>query len=82
MKNKVPLFERIDKLLQNDKQSIKLIVCRSALDELNTLPGDIMKEARQFGLVSSTVLVSNRIRLGLGVLLLLFTFLNYIRILG
>jgi len=50
MKNKVPLFERIDKLLQNDKQSIKLIVCRSALDELNTLPGDIMKEARQFGL--------------------------------
>jgi len=45
---KVPLYERLEKLLQTNEFTIH--TTRSALDELNSLPGETFQEARQFGL--------------------------------
>lgn len=48
VKHKVPIIDRLEKLLQGNEFSI--YTTRSALDELNSLPGDIFQEARRFGL--------------------------------
>lgn len=48
IKQNVPLLERLERLLQTDKFTIYTL--RSALDELNLLPGEVFQQARQFGL--------------------------------
>jgi Uncharacterized proteins of PilT N-term./Vapc superfamily len=48
IKQKLPITERLQKLLQNE--SFNLYTIRSALDELNSIPGEYFQQARQFGL--------------------------------
>lgn len=48
VQQKVPLFDRLHKLLQGSEFQIH--TTRSALDELDALPGEMFQEARQFGL--------------------------------
>lgn len=48
VQQKVPLFDRLHKLLQGSE--FKIHTTRSALDELDALPGEMFQEARQFGL--------------------------------
>jgi len=60
VKQKVPLFDRISKTLQNEE--FTLYVCRSALDELNALPGPVFEEARQFGLDECIIIEREDIR--------------------
>lgn len=60
VKQKVPLYDRIGKTLQN--QAFTLYICRSALDELNALPGPVFQEARQFGLDECIIIEREEIR--------------------
>lgn len=48
IKQKVPLFERLQKLLGTNEFTI--YITRSALNELAALPGELFQSARQFGL--------------------------------
>jgi U3 small nucleolar RNA-associated protein 23 len=48
VQQKVPLFDRMHKLLQSEEH--RIYTTRSALEELNALPGDEFQEARRFGL--------------------------------
>lgn len=48
VRQKLPLKDRLQKLLQGDK--FTLSTTRSALDELDKLPGDVFAEARRLGL--------------------------------
>lgn len=48
IKQKLPITERLQKLLQNE--SFNLYTIRSALDELISIPGEYFQQARQFGL--------------------------------
>lgn len=54
VKQKVPLHDRLNDTLQREK--FTLYVCRSALDELNLLPGEIFQKARQYGLDECEIL--------------------------
>jgi U3 small nucleolar RNA-associated protein 23 len=48
LRQKVPVRDRISKVLQN--QLFDLFVCRSILDELSKIPGEVNQQARQWGL--------------------------------
>lgn len=48
IKQNLPITERLQKLLQNE--SFQIYTTRSALDELNSIPGECFQLARQFGL--------------------------------
>jgi len=48
VQQKVPIFDRLHKLLQAEE--FRIYTTRSALDELNALPGEMFQEARRFGL--------------------------------
>lgn len=50
----VPLIERLKKLLQGNE--FQIYTTRSALEELNTLPGEAFQKARQFGLDECIIL--------------------------
>lgn len=51
---KVPLVERLTKLLQGNE--FQIYTTRSALEELNSLPGEAFQKARQFGLDECIIL--------------------------
>ena len=55
VKQKVPLHDRLSDTLQ--KEQFTLYVCRSALDELNLLPGELFQQARQYGLDECEILM-------------------------
>ena len=59
IRQKVPLYERLGKTLQ--KTDFALYVTRSALDELASLPGDLFRQARQFGLDECEIIERNTI---------------------
>mmetsp|Transcript_2014 Transcript_2014/g.3654 ORF Transcript_2014/g.3654 Transcript_2014/m.3654 type:complete len:269 (+) Transcript_2014:136-942(+) len=48
IKQKLPITERLKKLLQDE--SFTIYTTRSILDELNSIPGECFQQARQFGL--------------------------------
>jgi len=59
IKQKVPLFERLQKLLGTDQFTVH--VTRSSLNELATLPGELFQTARQFGLDECEIIEPSQI---------------------
>jgi U3 small nucleolar RNA-associated protein 23 len=59
LKQKVPLFERLQKLLGTNQ--FKIHVTRSTLNELAELPGELFQSARQFGLDECEILEQSQI---------------------
>lgn len=58
-KQKVPLFERLQKLLGTNQFTIH--VTRSTLNELAELPGELFQSARQFGLDECEIIEQSQI---------------------
>jgi len=55
VKQKVPLHDRLSDTFRN--KEFTLYVCRSALNELSLLPGDLFQQARQYGLDECEILM-------------------------